>query len=226
MDALKALDKERKTRMKQYPEPRRLRGASSRSSSFYDAAADARRTARRSTTSTSSGRCSAAVRHKPVARPFQRSSAESWREAPATIRIGIPRVLNLYSTAPFWRTYFEALGVDARNVVFSDETVGGDVGGGRQVRLDRSVLPVARSCQAHIHNLLFKHHEKKPLNYIFFPCITHIPTFVVNQMDTTSCPIVAGTPKVIRAAFTKEIDFFAERGIEYLDTAVTLNEPN
>jgi predicted nucleotide-binding protein (sugar kinase/HSP70/actin superfamily) len=79
-------------------------------------------------------------------------------------------------------------------------------------------------CQAHIHNLLFKHHEKKPLDYIFFPAITHIPTFIVNQMDTASCPVVSGTPKVIRAAFTKETDFFAERGITYLDTAVTLNE--
>ena len=82
----------------------------------------------------------------------------------------------------------------------------------------------SKVCQAHIHNLLFKHHEKKPLNYIFFPAITHIPTFIVNQMDTASCPVVSGTPKVIRAAFTKETDFFAERGISYLDTAVTLNE--
>src|SRR4029078_4551983 len=82
----------------------------------------------------------------------------------------------------------------------------------------------SKVCQAHIHNLLFKHHEKKPLNYIFFPAITHIPTFIVNQMDTASCPVVSGTPKVIRAAFTKETDFFAERGITYLDTAVTLNE--
>jgi predicted nucleotide-binding protein (sugar kinase/HSP70/actin superfamily) len=37
--------------------------------------------------------------------------------------------------------------------------------------------------------------------------------------------VVSGTPKVIRAAFTKETDFFAERGISYLDTAITLNEP-
>src|SRR5262245_53820805 len=83
----------------------------------------------------------------------------------------------------------------------------------------------SKVCQAHIHNLLFKHHEKKPLDYIFFPSITHIPTFIVNQMDTASCPVVSGTPKVIRAAFTKETDFFAERNITYLDTAVTLNEP-
>jgi predicted nucleotide-binding protein (sugar kinase/HSP70/actin superfamily) len=36
---------------------------------------------------------------------------------------------------------------------------------------------------------------------------------------------VAGTPKVIGAAFTKEQDFFGQRGITYLDTAVSLNEP-
>src|SRR5262245_46362869 len=83
----------------------------------------------------------------------------------------------------------------------------------------------SKVCQAHIHNLLFKHHEKKPLNYIFFPAITHIPTYIVNQMDTASSPVVSGTPKVIRAAFTQETDFFAERSISYLYTAVTLNVP-
>ncbi len=44
-------------------------------------------------------------------------------------------------------------------------------------------------------------------------------------MDTASCPVVAGTPKVVRSAFTKETDFFAERNIEYLDPAVSLSEP-
>jgi len=36
--------------------------------------------------------------------------------------------------------------------------------------------------------------------------------------------VVAVSLKKNRAAFTKETDFFAERGISYLDTAVTLNE--
>jgi len=53
-----------------------------------------------------------------------------------------------------------------------------------------------------------------------------VPSFVQKTMDSTSCPIVAGAPKVMRAAFTKEVDFFAERGIEYVDQAVTLVEPN
>jgi predicted nucleotide-binding protein (sugar kinase/HSP70/actin superfamily) len=44
-------------------------------------------------------------------------------------------------------------------------------------------------------------------------------------MDYASCPIVAGAPNVLKAAFTKEIDFFAQRGITYLDPALTMTEP-
>jgi predicted nucleotide-binding protein (sugar kinase/HSP70/actin superfamily) len=44
-------------------------------------------------------------------------------------------------------------------------------------------------------------------------------------MDNASCPIVAGAPDVMKAAFTKEMDFFATRGIEYLDPAVSFVEP-
>jgi predicted nucleotide-binding protein (sugar kinase/HSP70/actin superfamily) len=43
-------------------------------------------------------------------------------------------------------------------------------------------------------------------------------------MDKTSCPIVAGAPEVMKAAFTKEIDFFKTRGIEYVDPALTFSE--
>ncbi len=119
------------------------------------------------------------------------------------MRIGIPRVLNMYSTGPFWRTYFESLGHPARNVVFSDETSEELWQAGCKYGSVDPCYP-SKVCQAHIHNLLFKHHEKKPLDYIFFPCITHVPSFVENVMDNASCPIVAGTPKVMKAAFTKE----------------------
>jgi predicted nucleotide-binding protein (sugar kinase/HSP70/actin superfamily) len=44
-------------------------------------------------------------------------------------------------------------------------------------------------------------------------------------MDTASCPIVAGVPEVMKAAFTKETDFFAQRGIKYLDPATSFVEP-
>ena len=204
------------------PEPRRLRGQA-RVQELLRAPRRCRSTARRSTTSSSSARCSA---RSATRRSSARSSARSpevWAKR-RDVRIGIPRVLNLYSTGPFWRTYLEAIGVDSRNVVFSDETGEEMWQAGCKYGSVDPCYP-SKVCQAHIHNLLFKHHEKKPLNYIFFPAITHIPTFIVNQMDTASCPVVSGTPKVIRAAFTKETDFFAERSISYLDTAVTLNEP-
>ncbi len=84
--------------------------------------------------------------------------------------------------------------------------------------------------QAHIHNLIFHHHEMeaggKKLKYIFFPCITHVPAGLNKVMDTASCPIVAGAPEVMKAAFTKETDFFTTRGIKYLDPAMTFTEPS
>jgi activator of 2-hydroxyglutaryl-CoA dehydratase/predicted nucleotide-binding protein (sugar kinase/HSP70/actin superfamily) len=163
------------------------------------------------------------VKRTPVRRAFARSP-QTARERRQQIQIGIPRVLNIYSTAPIWRTYFEALGIASNHVVFSDYTSeemwteGGKYG---------SIDPCypSKVSQAHIHNLLFNKPRNK-FDFIFFPCITHVPSFVVNTMDNASCPIVAGAPKVMRAAFTKETDFFAAKGIEYIDGAVTLAEPN
>ncbi|AJY74641.1 BadF/BadG/BcrA/BcrD ATPase family protein [Paenibacillus beijingensis] len=164
------------------------------------------------------------LRKTSYRRNFERSAAEA-AERRKRIRIGIPKVLNIWSTAPFWRTYFETLGIEQKNIVFSDNTSeemwqqGGKYG---------SIDPCypSKVAQAHVHNLLFKHHEKKSLDYIFFPCITHIPTHLHNVMDSASCPIVAGAPNVIKAAFTKEVNFFETKGVVYLDPAVTFTEPN
>ncbi len=164
------------------------------------------------------------IRKVKVKRPFRRASQET-RERLKKVRIGLPRVLNMYSTAPYFRTYFEALGITKANVVFSDPTSEEMwVEGGKYGSVD-PCFP-SKVAQAHIHNLLFHHHEKKALNYIFFPILMNVPNFLVNTMDGTSCPIVAGVPDVMKAAFTKEIDFFKNRGIEYLDTAVSFGEPN
>ncbi|MEC0236073.1 BadF/BadG/BcrA/BcrD ATPase family protein [Paenibacillus kribbensis] len=157
-------------------------------------------------------------------RNFMRSSVEA-AELRRSIRIGIPKVLNIWSTAPFWRTYFETLGIDQKNIVFSDNTSEEMWQQGGKYGLIDPCYP-SKVAQAHVHNLLFKHHEKKPLDYIFFPCITHIPTPLHNVMDSASCPIVAGAPNVIKAAFTKEVNFFETKGIVYLDPAVTFTEPN
>jgi activator of 2-hydroxyglutaryl-CoA dehydratase/predicted nucleotide-binding protein (sugar kinase/HSP70/actin superfamily) len=163
------------------------------------------------------------IRRVETTRPFRRSGPEV-RERLRRTRIGIPRVLNLYSTGPYMRTYFEALGIPKQNVVFSDATSEEMwVEGGKYGSID-PCFP-SKVAQAHVHNLLFHHHsEEKKLNYIFFPILTHVPSFGEGVMDKTSCPIVAGVPEVMKAAFTKEIDFFKTRGIEYLDPALTFSE--
>jgi activator of 2-hydroxyglutaryl-CoA dehydratase/predicted nucleotide-binding protein (sugar kinase/HSP70/actin superfamily) len=165
------------------------------------------------------------VRRIPVERTFQRSSAEAWKKR-ARIRVGIPKVLNVWSTAPFWRTYLETLGIQKQHVVFSDYTSEEMwMEGGKYGSID-PCYP-SKVGQAHIHNLLFHHHTpERKLNLIFFPTLTHVPSFVQKAMDYTSCPIVAGAPNVLKAAFTKETDFFAQRGIKYLDPACSLIEPN
>jgi predicted nucleotide-binding protein (sugar kinase/HSP70/actin superfamily) len=164
-------------------------------------------------------------RRVEITRPFKRSPKEA-QAARKKTRIGIPRVLNIYSTAPFIRTYFEALGIPKQNVVFSDETTEEMwVEGGKYGSID-PCYP-SKVAQAHIHNLIFHQHTaKKPLKYIFFPILTHVGNFVSDTMDNASCPIVAGAPEVMKAAFTKEVDFFAERGIEYVDPALSFVEPN
>jgi activator of 2-hydroxyglutaryl-CoA dehydratase/predicted nucleotide-binding protein (sugar kinase/HSP70/actin superfamily) len=163
------------------------------------------------------------VRRRSYHRGFERSSPESAQRR-ARWRVGIPRVLNMYSTAPFWRAYFETLGVDSRHVVFSDPTTeemwheGGKYG---------SIDPCypAKVPQAHIHDLLFHKHAKNPLDAIFFPIFSHVPSFVTDAKDAAACPIVAGTPEVMKAAFTKEQDLFGTRGISYLAPAFTFAEP-
>jgi predicted nucleotide-binding protein (sugar kinase/HSP70/actin superfamily) len=161
-----------------------------------------------------------------VTRPFRRSSAAAIARR-KTLRVGIPRVLNVYSTAPFFRAYFEVLGLGRSNIVFSDATSEEMwVEGGKYGSID-PCFP-SKVAQAHVHNLLFHHHEperKRQLNYIFFPILTHVNNFVKDTQDNASCPIVAGTPDVMKAAFTKEVDFFAQRGIEYLAPALSFMEP-
>ena len=166
------------------------------------------------------------IKREKVTRPFQRSSDEAAKKR-KSIRIGMPRVLNMYSTAPFFRTYFEALGIGRSNVVFSDHTSEElFVEGAKYGSID-PCFP-SKVVQAHVHNLLFHHHEperKRQLDYIFFPILTHVMNFVTDTQDNASCPIVAGTPDVVKAAFTKEVDFFKTRGMEYLDPALSFIEP-
>ncbi len=164
------------------------------------------------------------IKRISIIRGFERSSHEA-QQRRKNIRIGMPRVLNLWTVAPFFKGYFNTLGIPARNLVFSDETTEKMFAEGGKYGAVDPCYP-SKVVQAHIHNLLFYKYKKRPLDFLFFPIITHIPSFLDFVMDCACCPIVAGTPNVIRAAFTKEVDFFERAKIVYKDPALSFAEPN
>jgi hypothetical protein len=86
------------------------------------------------------------------------------------LRIGIPRMLNQYSTNPLFSGYFEALGVRPQNLVYSDYTTEELYKEGAKRGAIDPCFP-SKLGIPHVHNLIFKHHEKKPLDAIFFPMI-------------------------------------------------------
>jgi activator of 2-hydroxyglutaryl-CoA dehydratase/predicted nucleotide-binding protein (sugar kinase/HSP70/actin superfamily) len=137
----------------------------------------------------------------------------------AQLRIGMPRVLNMYVYAPFFSGYFESLGVSGGNLVYSDFT-SGDLyreGSGRGA-ID-PCFP-AKIGIAHVHNLLFTKHAKKKLDLIFFPMVDMLHTPLVDLQGSNACPTVTVTPNTVKAAFTKEANVFAEHGVEYMDPLV------
>ncbi len=156
---------------------------------------------------------------RKVQRAFQTSSQKD-AEYRQTLRIAIPKVLNIYSLAPFIRTYLEALDIDSLNIQFSGFSNEDMYLEGAKYGSVDSCYP-AKVAQSHVYSLMYsKKFAKKAFDYLWFPAVTELPGYVKHTMGQTSCPIVSGTPKVVYSAFTKEKDLFTEKGIVYVDDAL------
>ncbi|HXG93253.1 MAG TPA: BadF/BadG/BcrA/BcrD ATPase family protein [Blastocatellia bacterium] len=142
-----------------------------------------------------------------------------------SLRIGIPRVLNQYSVNPFFSAYFESLGIKPNNIVYSDFTTEQLYKEGAKRGAIDPCFP-SKVGIPHVHNLLYVHHKKKPLDIIFFPMIDALPSDLVNTQGSRACPTVTATPEAVKAAFIKEGDLFAEMGIKYLNPIINVDEPN
>jgi predicted nucleotide-binding protein (sugar kinase/HSP70/actin superfamily) len=155
--------------------------------------------------------------------PQQKKRAQLMKKR-KEIRIGIPRILNMYTLNPIFSAYFEALGVPAENIVYSDytsETLYKD--GAKRGAID-PCFP-SKVGIPHVHNLLYVHHKKKRLEIIFCPMIDDLPSDLKFAQAHRACPTVTATPEAIKAAFTKEGDIFKENGILFLDTFVNPGKP-
>ena len=142
----------------------------------------------------------------------------------SNVRIGIVRALNMYSVGPFFLGYFKSLGLNPKNLVFSDYT-------SEQLYKEGATRGAIDPCFPskigipHVHNLLVrKHTEEKPLHFVFFPMIDSLPTFLDGVQDRRACPTVTATPEAVGAAFTKESNLFKDRGMVYKKTFVQLDD--
>ena len=133
-----------------------------------------------------------------------------------TLRVGIPRVLNIYTYAPLFNAYLESLGVEPENIIYSDYTSPELYRAGANRGAIDPCFP-AKIGISHVYNLIQEKHRKKPLNVLFFPMYDVLHSSLVNLVGTNACPTVTATPETVKAAFTKENDVFAEHNVRYLD---------
>lgn len=159
-----------------------------------------------------------------LALPAKRRKHQEVMERRANYRIGIPRTLNMYSCNPFFSAYFESLGIKSKNLVYSDYTSEELYKEGNKRGSIDPCFP-SKVSLAHIHNLLFDKHQKKPLDAIFFPMISTLPNSEMEEnTGHWACPTVIATPETAKAAFTNEADLFAENGVRYFNTYVLMED--
>jgi predicted CoA-substrate-specific enzyme activase len=139
------------------------------------------------------------------------------------LKIGIPRVLNMYSHAPLFSAYLESLGIPSENIVFSDYTSGDLYRAGSSRGAIDPCFP-AKIGIAHVHNLIAIKGARKQFNVIFFPMFDVLTSPLFNIVAANACPTVTATPETVKAAYTKETDVFKDNGITYLDPVVNLQD--
>ena len=138
-------------------------------------------------------------------------------------RVGIPRLLNTYTYAPFFNAYFASLGLKSENIVYSDYTTPELYRAGASRGAIDPCYP-SKIGIAHVYNLLAVKHAKKPLHAIWFPMYDVLHSHLVNLTGSNACPTVTATPETVKAAFTKESDIFAENNVLYLDPILNLQD--
>jgi len=142
----------------------------------------------------------------------------------AELRIGIPRVLNLWSTHQFWIGFFGALGVDARRLEFSSDSSEDQA---RQFGKGRGTVdccyPV-KCINGHYGELLARDRHHK-IDVLFSPMIYSLPSYLNGHVTASlACPRVMAAPENAKAGFLKEKDVFEQHGVRHVSPLVSLGD--
>lgn len=141
-----------------------------------------------------------------------------------TLKIGIPRALNMFAHAPFFTAYLQTLGIPFENIVWSDHTNDELYREGSKRGSIDPCFP-SKLALSHTHNLLYRKHAHTPLDIILFPMVDDMPSDLHNTQAAKACPTVVGTAETIEAAYTKEGSIFDAHGIKYVHPFVNLGDP-
>ena len=145
-------------------------------------------------------------------REFRRRRLASNR---ANARVGMARIFNQYLYAPFFSAYLESLGLPPENIVWSDITNEKLYREGARRGAIDPCYP-SKVAIAHVHNLIYKHHARKPLHAIFAPRFDVLDSPLEHCAGSNACPTVSATPLTVGGAFRMETDVFADERIAYL----------
>jgi predicted CoA-substrate-specific enzyme activase len=155
-----------------------------------------------------------------TARRINRNRLRTGRDG---LRVGIARVLNQYLYGPFFSAYLESLGVLPENIVWSDVTSEKLYREGAKRGAIDPCYP-SKVVVAHVHNLIYKHHRRRPLGAIFVPQFDILGSSLERCAGTNACPTTSATPLAVAAAFRTDGDVFAAEQIAYLHPLLNFRE--
>ena len=104
--------------------------------------------------------------------------------------IGIPRVLSFWDTAPFWTTFFRALGFQVK---LSRKSTRKMYESGLSAVTSDTVCFPAKLVHGHIRDLV-----NQGVDRIFMPSVTTVPSENTQKTSESMCAVVKGYPLIIR----------------------------
>ena len=125
--------------------------------------------------------------------------------------VGIPRVLNVYETYPFWHTLFTALGFSVRLSPRSSKRI---YEAGIETIPSESVCYPGKLVHGHIMSLI---REGTP--FIFYPCVPYSPKEDQDANNHFNCPITASYPEVI----LNNIEGIRQGAVRYMNPFLPLH---
>src|SRR5258705_2257034 len=131
----------------------------------------------------------------------QRTSAEPAAKPRAELRVGIPRVLNLWSTHQFWVGFFDALGIEARRLEFSSDSSEEQARAFGKGRGTVDCCYPVKSISGHYGELLARDRHHK-IDILLSPMISSMPSYLGGSvLACISCPRVVVAARDVQAGF-------------------------